>query len=59
MGHIDRIVEEKRTEILQCRNMIYEIQGKDLLSAYDKDRLEVLKSMVIRLEDEINHIHRY
>lgn len=56
---LNRMIEERQGEIARCKGAIYNLERQQIKSRYDMDTLEVLRSTVATLEDEIERMKRY
>ena len=59
MSMIGLQVEKIKSEIQQLKGQIYNIERQRIKSRFDMDKLEVLKSGVVRLEEEVERVSRW
>lgn len=58
MGYCEKMVERKRSHLMECEALKYEICRKPIKSRLDKDKLEALESQMLRIEREIEELTR-
>ena len=58
MGYCEKMVERKRSHLIECEALKFEIQRQTIKSRLDKDKIQAIEAQMLRIEAEIEELQR-